>query len=266
MKGKILTLGIGTAIAATPLSSCNDSNDLFEENGTINKNLEADRSTAISINSLSEEEKSYIHDMSLLSCAILNDEQAAESFSESPSDFALSLGIKRPINTNDGTIRFLLAICKPEFKDAMTKRDIRRFVTLCEEQDIFKNAVSSNINLLKGSNILSRSNSQVSNEVAMGFLWVGEWIILGVAYAGVGIDYSAIGGPIVCADNSINSEMALQLWDVETQDGSVYDLADEYKNQYIQDIVSLIKEKHPEVAEQYSDKELIELIQKSLKI
>lgn len=60
--------------------------------------------------------------------------------------------------------------------------------------------------------------------------------------------------------------MALQLWDVETQDGSVYDLADEYKNQYIQDIVNLIKEKHPEVAEQYSDKELIELIQKSLKI
>ncbi len=264
MKGKILTLGIGTAIATTSLSSCNDSNDFLKENETINKKMKADRSTAISINNLSEEEKSYIHDMALLSCAILNNEKAAESFSESPSDFALSLGIKRPINTDDGTIRFLSAICKPEFKDAMTKRDIKRFVTLCEEQDIFKNAVSSNINLLKGSDILSRSN--VSTEVAMGFFWIGEWIMLGVAYAGFAFEYNSIGGPIVCADNAINSEMALQLWDVETQDGSIYDLADEYKNQYTKDIVNLIKEKHPEVTEQYSDKELIELIQKSLKI
>ena len=97
----------------------------------------------------------------------------------------------------------------------------------------------------------------------MGFFWIGEWILLGVAYVGAGIDYAALGGPVVCASRTINSEMALQVWDVETQDGSVYELADEYKNHYVQDLVKLVKEKRPEVMERYTDKELIEIIQKT---
>ena len=60
--------------------------------------------------------------------------------------------------------------------------------------------------------------------------------------------------------------MALQVWDVETQDGSVYELAEEYKNHYVQDLVKLVKEKRPEVMERYTDKELIEIIQKTLAI
>ena len=263
MKSKILTLGVGAAIAATSFSSCDNSNDFPNLAIASEENLVDDETTAISMKKLSQEEQVYIHDMSLLSHNILNDTNAAEAFLNAPLDYARSLGIKSSIDTDDGTVRFLLAICKPEFREAVIKRDIRRFVELCEKYDIFKNANSSNIKLLNHTAI-TRSKDCV--DVQMGFFWIGEWILLGVAYVGAGIDYAALGGPVVCASRTINSEMALQVWDVETQDGSVYELADEYKNHYVQDLVKLVKEKRPEVMERYTDKELIEIIQKTLAI
>ena len=240
MKSKILTLGVGAAIAATSFSSCDNSNDFPNLAIASEENFVDDETTAISMKKLSQEEQVYIHDMSLLSHNILNDTNAAEAFLNAPLEYARSLGIKSSIDTDDGTVRFLLAICKPEFREAVIKRDIRRFVELCEKYDIFKNANSSNIKLLNHTAI-TRSKNCV--DVQMGFFWIGEWILLGVAYVGAGIDYAALGGPVVCASRTINSEMALQVWAVETQDGSVYELADEYKNHYVQDLVKLVKEK-----------------------
>lgn len=265
MKGKILTLGVGAAIAATSFSSCDKSNDFSNFANMLEENILDDETTAISLNKLSLEEQSYIRDMSLLSYNILNDVNIAEAFLNDPLKCAQSLGVKRVIDTNDGTVRFLLAICRPEFRESVIKRDIRKFVELCEKFNIFENAKSSNIKLLN-SNVTTRSEE--SKDVQMGFCWIGEWIVLGVAYFGVGIDYFTVGTPPIAASASktINSEMALQLWDVETQDGSVYKLADEYINYYVQDLVSFVKEKHPEVIEQYTDKELVEIFQKALGI
>lgn len=266
MKSKILTLGVGAAMAATSLQSCNDLNEIVDVNTAINENSGIDDATAISMKNLSEEEQIYIHDMSLLSHTILNDTTAAGHFLINPLEYAQSLGIKTPINVDDGTVRFLLAICKPEFRDALNKRDIKLFVQLCDDNEIFKNAVSSNINLWNSNNI---TRSKCVGDVEMGFFWLGEWIFIGVAYAGVGVDYAALGVPKVppvCVANMVNSEMALQIWDAETQDGSVYNLADEYKNHYTRDLIDLIKDKHPEVIEQYSDKELAEIIQKTLRL
>lgn len=139
MKSKILTLGVGAAIAATAISSCEKSNDFPNLAITPEENFVDDETTAISMKKLPQEEQVYIHDMSLLSHNILNDINAAEAFLNAPLEYAQSLGIKSSIDTNDGTVRFLLAICKPEFREAVTKRDIRKFVELCEKYDIFKN-------------------------------------------------------------------------------------------------------------------------------
>lgn len=265
MKSKILSIGVGAAIAATSLQSCSNSDEILNE-GLLQNEVNDSDATAISMKNLTEYEKNYIQDMGLLSRLILNEVTVADSFYKDPVGYAQSLGLKTEINVDDGTVRFLLAICKPEFRDAIEKRDIRRFVTLCEENDVFKNAVSSNVNLLKTN--MTRV-SRPDTDTAMGFWWIGEWILIGVAYAGVGLDYNSMGvpsGPVLTATNTINSETALQVWDAKTQDGSVYKLANEYNNQYIRDVVSLVKEKHPEVNEQYSDKELIELVQNALNL
>lgn len=265
MKSKILSIGVGAAIAATSLQSCSNSDEILDEGLLQNEVIDSD-ATAISMKNLSEYEKNYIQDMGLLSRLILNDATVADSFYKDPVGYAQSLGLKTEINVDDGTVRFLLAICQPEFRDAIEKRDIRRFVTLCEENDVFKNAVSSNVNFLKTN--MTRVSTQ-DTEVAMGFWFIGEWILIGVAYVGLGLEYNALGapsGPVLTATNTINSETVLQVWDAKTQDGSVYKLADEYNNQYIRDVVSLVKEKHPEVNEQYSDKELVELVQKALNL
>lgn len=265
MKSKILSIGVGAAIAATSLQSCSNSDGILNVDLPKNEVVNPDV-TAISMKNLSEYERNYIQDMGLLSQLILNETTAADSFYKDPVGYAQSLGLKTEINVDDGTVRFLLAICQPEFRDAIEKRDIRRFVTLCEDNDVFKNAVSSNVNLLKNS--MTRV-SRPDTDVSMGFWWIGEWILIGVAYAGVGLEYNAIGGPsgpVMAATNTINSETALQVWDAQTQDGSVYKLADEYNNLYIQDVVSLVKEKHPEVKEQYTDKELVELVQNALNL
>ena len=132
MKSKILTLGVVAAIAATSFSSCDNSNDFPNLAIASEENLVDDETTAISMKKLSQEEQVYIHDMSLLSHNILNDTNAAEAFLNAPLEYARSLGIKSSIDTDDGTVRFLLAICKPEFREAVIKRDIRRFVELCE--------------------------------------------------------------------------------------------------------------------------------------
>lgn len=151
MKNKITALGVGSVfISSSLLSSCEDAN----ENSSISDIKTKQRfvlpnSSAISIKALSEHDKNSIHDMGTLYFKILNDKHAAELFLKSPSEYAKSLGITSSINLENGSMRFLLAICQPEFREAIEKRDIRRFVTLCEQNNIFKNSVSSNINLLK---------------------------------------------------------------------------------------------------------------------
>lgn len=71
MKSKILTLGVGAAIAATSFSSCDNSNDFPNLAIASEENLVDDETTAISMKKLSQEEQVYIHDMSLLSHNIL---------------------------------------------------------------------------------------------------------------------------------------------------------------------------------------------------
>lgn len=91
MKSKILTLGVGAAIAATSFSSCDNSNDFPNLAIASEENFVDDETTAISMKKLSQEEQVYIHDMSLLSHNILNDTNAAEAFLNAPLGFALSL-------------------------------------------------------------------------------------------------------------------------------------------------------------------------------
>ena len=61
MKSKILTLGVGAAIAATAISSCEKSNDFPNLAITPEENFVDDETTAISMKKLPQEEQVYIH-------------------------------------------------------------------------------------------------------------------------------------------------------------------------------------------------------------
>ena len=54
MKSKILTLGVGAAIAATSFSSCDNSNDFPNLAIASEENLVDDETTAISMKKLSQ--------------------------------------------------------------------------------------------------------------------------------------------------------------------------------------------------------------------
>ncbi|MBO5226024.1 MAG: hypothetical protein J6B46_06450 [Parabacteroides sp.] len=262
---------VGFSVLAT-ISSCEKSEDIVTrcESMVTSENIE---NSAISLTSvLSNEEYTFYSAVQKLADDILDDPEIANRFSKNPQKYMELYGYRGDFEMDDGLIKLALAYSDENIRNTLKNGDLKEFVRLCKDKNVFFNYTSKlNVpeKIANRTFLLSDLNEELDIQPTSWF-WFVEWIAVALAGVGTGVSVNSYTYEytynIGSGDTLIACSNMSALWNIKANSLSStnMDFFKEYYKESIKDIMDVLKLERPELFKQNTEIEIESQILRSI--
>lgn len=288
MNNKLNSAIAKTLASSVLLSSCSPDASLLqslkEQKSVQDKELDESKGVAISL-SLNEETREKLNQMEPLVGEILQDSISAKEFAESPEEFCQKRGYELMFNENDSILQMLKALGNVEIRKALEVNDFETYFSLCAKMGIFNSQQTVQLNSIFKTKEDREIFEAISRDLGLNaktrsvaaYIVVSVVVVIAIAITlTFGIDsIRSVKDEVHPVNDSINNGdlailklnnpeyMVINLWALQ-HDVDMYQVVSEYKNIFVDQILTQLKKQESQALTKYSENQVSEFLKINL--